>query len=102
MTIEKIRECLLNIFIDELEIDLYEIVEDIKIRNNKTVDINTLSMKDEIGVDSLVYVDLISSMEIKFDIEVYMQDLENIDTLEQLSFIVLEKMNQKDAGCLKD
>ncbi|WP_273134040.1 acyl carrier protein [Culturomica massiliensis] len=102
MTIEKIRECLLNIFIDELEIDLYEIVEDIKIRNNKTVDINTLSMKDEIGVDSLVYVDLISSMEIKFDIEVYMQDLENIDTLEQLSFIILEKMNQKDAGCLKD
>ncbi|RHV92946.1 hypothetical protein DXA95_11285 [Odoribacter sp. OF09-27XD] len=38
-------------------------------------------------VDSLVYVDLISSMEIKFDIEVYMQDLENIDTLEQLSLL---------------
>lgn len=96
MTIEEVRKCLLDIFIDELEIDLYEIIEDIKIRNNKTVDINTLSIQDEIGVDSLIYVDLISSIEIKFDIEVYMEDLENVDTLEQLSCIVLEKINQKN------
>lgn len=61
---EKVRDILVNeLLLDENEVTL------------------TAELKDDLGIDSLAVVDLATSIEEEFDIEIPDEDLENIRTV---------------------
>ena len=89
---EEVKTIIIDILVTELELDLDDILNNLaQNHQRKNVRVEDLSLHDDIRIESLTYVDLISQIEKKFGLKVNLQDLDNVHTIQDLEDFILSK-----------
>lgn len=85
----RIKEILVN----EIEINFETAIKNANLRNNMQNSYEHISLYDDAGMDSLMLVDFISSLEIEFDLNLQLKDFDNIKTIEDVTLMITQKLS---------
>ncbi|MEG0518842.1 MAG: phosphopantetheine-binding protein [Bacteroidales bacterium] len=91
---EEIKTRIKDILVNEIEVNLEAAIQNANLKNNMQNSYEHISLFDDAGMDSLMLVDLISSLEIEFELDLQLQDFENLKTIEDLALMVTQKLSK--------